>query len=168
MMDYWIAWLGIGIGAGGLVASIVGVLFAFLARRAAKSAEQAATDARTALVRSISSIDVGRAINLVSRLKEVHFQGNWDYALGLYQELRITLSEIRASVANDWPESYENIGKAIPQLTAIENMVDRSRYESGSGGPENIPKIDETLTEIQQSLETLLGSMIYSDESGSE
>ena len=107
MMDDWIAWLGVGIGAGGLIASVAGVLFAFLARRAAKSAEQAATESRKALVRSISSLDVSHAIDLITRIKEVHYRGNWDYALGLYQELRQTLSEIMASVANDWPESHK-------------------------------------------------------------
>lgn len=168
MMNDWTTWLGIGIGAGGLVASIVGLLFAFLARRAAKSAEQAATDARVALVRSISSIDVSRAINLIARIKEVHYRGNWDYALGLYQELRRTLSEIRASVANEWPEAHEEIGDAVPQVTAIENMVARSRYENASGEPENTPEIDGALSQIQQTLETLLGSMVYSGEIESE
>lgn len=166
MMNDWIACLGVGIGTSGLIASILGVIFAILARRAAKLAEQAATEARMALVRSISSIDVSRAINLVTRIKEVHYRGNWDYALGLYQELRQTLSEIRASVANEWPESHKEIGESVPQITAIENMVVRSRYENESGAPENIHEIDEVLSRIQQGLEILLGSMMYSDESG--
>ncbi len=120
-----------------------------------------------ALVRSVSAIDVSNAINLITRIKEVHYRGNWDYAMGLYQELRRTLGEISASVANDWPESHKKIEQSIPQVSAIENMVDRSRYKSDSGEPENIPEIDEALSQIQQSLEILLGNMLYSDKSGS-
>ena len=168
MMDDWITWLGVGIGTGGLIASVAGVLFAFLARRAAKSAEQAAREARRTLARSIGSVDVERAINLVRLLKDVHYRRNWDNALGLYQDLRRTLSEIGASVANDRPEYHKRIGEAIPQITEMENVVGRSRYESGYDEPENIPEIDSSLREIQEDLEALLGSMMYSDEGGSE
>ena len=74
-------WLALAIGVGGLVASIVGLIFAFLARRAAKSAEQAAREARQALTHTIGSIDVERAVALITRLIEVQRQGNWDYVL---------------------------------------------------------------------------------------
>ena len=77
------------------------------------------------------------------------------------------MSEIRASIVEDWPESYRQIGEAVPQITAIEILVDRSRYENESGDPEDIPRIDETLSQIQASLEVLLGSMMYSNKAES-
>ena len=159
-----IEWLGIGLGTGGLIASIAGVVFAFSARRAAKSAEQAAKDAHGAVTRSLSLVDVERAVALINRLKEIHRRGNWEYALGLYQELRRTLSEIVASIPGDWSNSRGEIRDAIPQLTALENLVSRSLYESESGGPEDIPKLDETLSHIQQSLESLQSQIIYEKE----
>jgi hypothetical protein len=83
-MDYVVNDWGTFVGILGLAASVGGLVFAFLARRAAKSAEQAAREARRAITRTLSVVDIGRAVALIGRLKEVHRQRNWDYALGLY------------------------------------------------------------------------------------
>ena len=162
-MEYVVANWGSFVGVAGLVASVGGLLVAFLARLAAKSAEQAAREARRAVTRTLSMVDVERAIALIGRLKEVHRQRNWDYALGLYPDLRRTLSEIGASAPENIAQSYNFIGDAIPQVTALENLVRRSRHENKNGEPEDIPRLDETLNEIQQSLETLQSSMMYTD-----
>ena len=77
----------------GLVASVGGLVYAFLARRAAKSVEQAAREARRAITHTLSLVDVERAVALIGRLKDVHSQRNWDYALGLYPELRRMLAD---------------------------------------------------------------------------
>ena len=131
--------------------------------RAAKSAEQAAREARRAITRTLSVVDIGRAMALIGSLKEVHHQRNWDYALGLYPELRRMLSEIGASTPENFTQYGDFINRAIPQITSLEKLVGRSRYERENGEPEDIPSLDETLTEIQQSLETLR-SMMYTDE----
>lgn len=162
-----IEWLGIGLGTGGLVASILGVIFAFLARRAAKSAEQAAREARQAVARTLSSIDVERAAALIGRLKDIHFKGNWDYAVGLYPELRRTLSQIAESVPANLARFQAQINSAVPQITVMENLVRRSRYENETGAPGDISGLDDVLSDIQQTLESLQSSMMYSDESGS-
>ena len=135
-----------------------------MARRAAKSAEEAARDAHAAVTRSLSLVDVERAVALINRLKEIHRRGNWEYALGLYQELRRTLSEIGASIPGNWSEPRGNIRGAIPQLTALENLVSRSFYENENREPEDIPKLDETLSHIQQSLESLQSQIVYERE----
>ena len=161
-MDYVINNWGSIVGVLGLVASIGGLVVAFLARRAAKSAERAASKARRAITRTLSVVDIERAKALIGRLKEVHYRRNWDYALGLYPELRGMLSEIVASTPENCAPHGDFINSAIPQVTALEILVTRSRYENGE--PEDIPSLDETLTEIQQSLETLQSSMMYTDE----
>ena len=167
MMDDWFTWLGMGIGAGGLIASILSVIFAILARRAAKSAEHAATDARRAVVRTLSSIEVERAVSLINRLKYAHLQRNWDYALGLYPDLRRTLSQITEGVPAPLDHYRDLIKSAVPQITVIEKLVGRSRYEEMAGEPEDISSLDDVLSEVQQNLESLQSSMMYSGESRS-
>ena len=161
-MDYIVDHWGSLVGLLGLMASVGGLLVAFLARRAANSAEQAARDAHRAITRTLSSVDAGRAVALIERLKVVHHQRNWDYALGLYPDLRRTLGEIRGSAPENFAQSYNFIDSAIPQFTTLENLVRRSRYENEE--PEDIPSLDETLSEIQQDLEALQSSMMYTDE----
>ncbi len=163
-MDFLIANWGSFIGVLGLAASIGGLVYAFLARRAAKSAEQAASEARHAITRRLSLVDVQRAVALIDRLKDVHYQRNWDYALGLYAELRMTLSEIGTSIPENFDQYRSLIRSAIPQVIALENLVRRSRYENEDREPENISSLDETLSEIQENLETLQSSMMYTDE----
>ena len=161
MIDNW----GGFVGLLGFLASVGGLAYAFLARRAAKSAEQAAREARLAITRTLSVVDIGQAEALIGRLKDVHHRRNWDYALGLYPELRRMLNDIVASVPDNFAPHGDFINRAVPQVTALENLVGRARYENENGEPEDIPSLDEALTEIQQSLETLRSSIIYADES---
>ena len=164
-MDGWLVWLGIGIGTGGLIASVAGLVFAFLARRAAKSAEAAAREARKAVVRTLRTIEVERAVSLISRVKEIHHQRNWDYALGLYQDLRRTLSEIAENLPPNLLQYRTKINGDVPQITAMENLVRQSRYENRE--PEDVASLDNTLSEIQQELEALQSSRMYSYDRGS-
>ena len=166
-MDYFAENWGSFVGILGVIVSAVGLWYAFRAHRAAKSAELAAKEARQALARTIGSIDVERAVALISRLKDTHRRRNWDYALGIYPDLRRTLSQISESIPADLSRYRSSIVRAVPQITAMENLVRRSREENESGEPEDISSLDETLNEIQQDLETLQSNMMYSDESGS-
>lgn len=163
------------VGAGGLAASIVGLVFAYLARRAAKSAEFAATsaedaaqsarmEARRALTRDLSSVDIERAIALINRLKGLHRQENWGAALVLYQDLRRTLGEIRAGLPTSLDQFGEKINEAVPQVTIMEDQVSRALYESTP--LENAPELSEILNAIQQDLETLQTKVTYPDSSG--
>ena len=166
-MYYVIENWGSFIGVLGLAASIGGLVYALLARRAAKSAEQAASEAHGAITRRLSLVDVQRAVASIGRLKDVHYQRNWDYALGLYAELRTTLSEIGMSIPENFAQHHNLIRSAIPQVIALENLVRRSRYENENRQPQNISSLDETLSEIQENLETLQSSMMYTDETAS-
>lgn len=176
-MGAWFHWASLGIGAGGLIASIVGLIFAFLARRAAKSAEDAATlaenaansariEAQRALNRNLSSVDIERAVALINRLKELHREGNWGAALWLYQDLRRTLSEIRASMPTDLDQFRNAINEAVPQVTAMEDQVLRSLHEGAE--PEDAPRLSEVLNGIQQDLEILQANVTYSGYHGGD
>ncbi len=170
-MDWW----NLGVGIGGLVAGSLGLYFAYLAHRSAElakgaaiSAEDAANaariEARQALSRNLSSVDIGRAIELLNRLKDVHRQGSWASALWLYQDLRRTLSEIRASMPADLEQFHDTIDAAVPQVTAMENQVDRDLLEGTK--PEEPQRLNRVLNEMQQELETLQGKLTYPDMGG--
>ena len=153
------------VGLLGFLASVGGLVFAFSACRAAKSAENAAIQARQALTRTISSIDVERAVALINRLMEVHRRGNWDFALALYQDLRRTLSEIASGVPPELRPHGESIRGAIPQVTTISQLVNQHRYQPESGEPIDIPRIDDSLNSIQQYLELLQSDMLSLEQS---
>ncbi len=157
-------WLGLAIGIGGLVASIVGFVFAFLARRAAKSAEQAAREARDALSHNLSSVDIERAVELINRLKDLHRQRSWSHAIWAYQILRRTLSEIHASMPAELEQLRKAIEVAIPQITDLENQVSSALHRHTE--PEDAPRFDVILNAIQQELETLQSNITYRDNTG--
>ena len=148
------------VGLLGLLASVGGLVYAFLARRAAKSAEVAAKEARSAMSRAISSIDVERAVALISRLMELHRQGNWDYAFTLFQVLRRTLSEIASGIPTDLNHHQDKIRQAIPEVSAMANLVNRLRHLGESGEPVDTLRIDDRLNAIQQDLELLQSDML--------
>jgi len=163
-VDYFVENWGNFVGLLGLLASVGGLFYACLARRAAKSAEKAAREARQALARTISSIDVERAVAMINRLMEVHRQGNWDHALSMYQDLRRTLSEIGTSIPQDLVEYRNSVQESIPQITAMINLVNRFRDGSDHTRPEYISSLNEILNGIQQRLEMLQGSMLHTDD----
>ena len=162
-MDYFLENWGSFVGVLGLLASVGGLVYALLARRAAKSAEQAAREARQETRRTVSRsrrlADTGRAIVLINRLKVLHRDGHWDYALELYQELRSILNDIQASMPDDMVEIRNGISDAIHRITDLEAEVNRARYEYRE--PNDVPQLDGLLSDIQESLERLQSTDRY-------
>ncbi len=165
-VDYLTQNWGNIVGALGFLASVGGLIYALLARRAAISAEQAANEARRSLTGIISSIDVERAVALINRVMELHRQGNWDYALALYQDLRRTLSEIAAGVPSEFSHHKNSISLAVPQVTSIANLINSHRYGDDPDQQVDIPGIDDTLNKIQQDLELLQSDMLSPEKPG--
>ena len=157
-MDYLVEnWSGF-VGVLGVIVSAAGLWYAREARRAAKSAEEAAKDARQALTRTLSLVDVERAVALISRLKLLHRIGHWDSALELYQYLRRMLSDIYENTHEDLKEIRVALSEAIPKITDLENQVASARNEN------KIPdssKLDAILNNIQQNLEKLQSTDLY-------
>ncbi len=162
-MDYFLENWGSFVGVLGLLASVGGLVYALLARRAAKSAEKAANEARQETRRTVSRsrrlADTGRAIVLINRLKILHRDGRWDYALELYQELRSILNDIQASMPDDMLEIRDAVSDAIHRITDIEAEVNRARYEYRE--PSDVPQLDGLLSDIQESLERLQSTDRY-------
>ena len=162
-MDYiaenWIGLLGVLISAIGLIVGAAGLCYAYLARRAAKSAEAAAIEARQALTRTLRLVDVQEAVGLISRLKLMHRAGHWDAALELYQYLRRMLSDIRAGTPENSAELRGFLSEAISKVTDLEDQVSSARNENRT--PENPSDLDAILNEIQQNLEKLQSDDLY-------
>ena len=169
-MDTWIDPASFGVGIGGLCVSLGGLLFAILALRAAYMAKNAATSAKDAAIaakdetqrvigHNLSSMEVASAVEQISRLKELHIQANWQSALGNYQVLRKTLTEISGNLPAEFEQYRSGIQSAESQVTFMENRVTRFIFNQ----QEDIiaPRLNATLTTIQHRLETLLSKMKY-------
>ncbi len=158
-MEYLVENWGNFVGVLGVIVSAAGLWYAILARRAARSAEQAANEARRALSRNLSSVDIERAVALIDRIKALHRRGNWEWVLELYPELRRTLTEIHASMPEDLDEIRSTVFESISWVVGIENKVSRALYANTE--PDDAAGLDDTLTRIQQNLETLQSTDVH-------
>lgn len=155
-------WTGLGVTIVGATIGALGLVFAFLARRAAKSAEEASIQARRAVTRTWGLVDLQRAIGLIERLKTIHRDQRWDAGLQHYQSLREMLHDIAEALPTGPEPLREGIVAAIPQITALENSV--SILASGDEIP-GLANLNEPLNSIQEHLERVRSSMMFSDDS---
>ena len=164
-MGAWFDWAGLGIGAGGLVASIAGLLFAYLARRAAKSAERAAREARNSISETFCLVSAQRALTAVARLTTLHQNQDWNAALEVHRELRTLLNDISGSMPLRYEQSKAAVMQGIGQLSVIENLV-RQVLDSALD-PSIYPIHTVPLDTIHSALETLVRVMMpASDKEG--
>ena len=151
-------WLALAIGAGGLVASIAGLIFAFLARRAAKSAEQAAREARNSVGHTLCLVSAQRALSTINRLRNLHRESRWDAALELYQELRTLINDIRGTTPQEFHQSRAELDSGLRELRVIQLLVENA--VSQDRDPAGLPVLSETLNLIETNLETLISNMM--------
>lgn len=163
-MDYLADnWGSLASGLGVLL-SAAGVVYAYLARRAAKSAEAASEDTRRAVIRTLNLADLQRTIALIDRLKDRLMEEDWSAALELYSAVRSMLADIRATMP---PGSDEFFASAMEQLTRFESDV-RSWSMRRISDAQGISEINNGLTAIQENLEHLRSSAMFSDETRGE
>jgi hypothetical protein len=121
----------------GLFATVIGLSIAISTTRAARdSADQSRTAAevakiasvetRDAISRTLTSVDLQRAIAVIERLKVVHREQKWEVALERYSGLRAMLADIEARIANRSPSISREFRDATAQLRIIEDSVDKS------------------------------------------
>ena len=143
----------------GVLLSAAGVVYAYLARRAAKSAEAASREARQAIAQTLTAADLQRAVALVERLLSYHRAGRWSVALERYGELRQMLQDIKAYL----PEGNEAIRKqlsaSISEITEIISQVTQAVYNGAA--PDNANSINDALSAIQQNLEELASRLRF-------
>ncbi len=157
-MDYFVENWGGFVGLLGFLASVGGLVYAFLARRAAKSAEQAANEARNSISRTLCIVGAQRALGVIVRLNSLHRGENWDAAIELYRELRTLLNDINGTMPEELSHFHTEIGRGIGQLGLIQSLVQDFKVQGI--GPTSFPALGETLNLIEKTLETLVSNMI--------
>ena len=143
-----------------LIITVVMVGFAIRrasqARESAKAAEVASIEARGAITRVLTIVDLERAIALVQRLKVLHREAKWEACLEHYPDLRHMLTDIRTTHPAPTPQVLTVFRDAIQQLTAMEDSVDRAVREGVQ--PSGVARLNITLNGIQQNLEEIASS----------
>ena len=129
------------------------------ARMSANAAEAASIDARGAITRVLTIVDLERAIALVQRLKVLHRESKWEACIGHYPDLRQMLSDIQKTYPTPTTEVLGIFRNAIPQITTIENDVDRALRSNTQ--PSDLDGFNETLNTIQQNLEDIASSAYF-------
>ena len=136
------------------------------ARMSANAAEAASIDARGAITRVLTIVDLERAIALVQRLKVLHREAKWEACLEHYPDLRHMLADIQTTYPNPSPEVLAVFKEAIPQITTIENNVDRAVRDVAQ--PSGVTRFNAILNTIQQNLEEIASSTYFAEsEAGS-
>ena len=156
------------VGLAGLIVTVVGLGIAIWqvvgARRAAESAEKAASAARRASDETRSAIhgvltvsDLQRVIGYVQQIKIFHREQKWDICLNMYQVLRSSLADIRARLPEPAAQYRLTLREAIDQVKAIENDLDVAvRAGAESMASEDFNGI---LNEVQAKLEEMVSSV---------
>ena len=153
-MDYFLDNWGRFIGIAGLIITGIGVIISYLAfhragkaRDAAAAAEIASKETRAAITRTLTTVDLERAIALAQRLKELHRANRWDTALECYHLLQVMLADIATWHPAPTDEMRGAISEAIQLIQEIERQVDTARGQ-GTKPPE-FNEFNFQLNEIQ-------------------
>ena len=166
MMDYFLDNVGSVASVLGLVVTAAGGIISYMAfrragkaRDAAAAAEIASKETRAAMTRSLTTVDLERAIALAQRLKELHRLGRWETCLEHYQPLRVLLSEIRSRHPALTPELRRTLEMAIIDVTEMGNALVAALRESVAITA--AAEFDRTLNRIQSELERLSSSIHF-------
>lgn len=162
-MTYFLDNWGSFVGALGLAASIGGLVFAYLARRAAKSAEAAAIEARQALTRTLRLVDVQEAVDLIDRLKDRLELRDWGVVRELYSGLQSKLSDVLAALPSHQERYREIVSNAWEETKTLQNLAHNVIFEEEPDTDIRMGSIVK-LNEIQQNLRAMLSNMMFFDE----
>lgn len=159
-MDYLAENWGSFVGVLGLMASIGGLVYAYLARRAAKSAERAAQEARQALTRTLRLVDVQKAIDLIDRIRDGLYSGELGVVLEFYSGLQSKLSDVRAALPSAQEQHRKTISDALREIEILQNRTYQLRF-TGEFDSDNPRESMEILNNIQQNLRIMLSDMMF-------
>ena len=149
----------------GLAVSVVGLIWAIVVARGARSASQAAHKAAREAVgqiaRHLQTVDLERAIGLIQRIKLLHDIAWWEAAMEQYQALRAMLSDIIARCPEGHTERRQRLNTARMRVRSMENLV-RERINQSIGDTERA-NLNRELNEIQSDLEELASELGFGD-----
>ena len=151
----------------GLFLSAVGLGWAIIEARGARSAAQAAEpEAEQARIERVHAIerhllttDVNRAVDLIQRLKLLHGIGRWDGALEQYQSLRSLITSILFRLPEQYTRSREELTVARVLIRKLEDRV--SSWGPQEMSSEDVSKFNQELNEIQSDLENVPATEVF-------
>ena len=168
-MNHFLENWGSIVGVLGLIVGIVGVGFSIAAfhragkaRDAAEAAEAASRETRASMTRTLTSVDLERAIALVQRLNELHRDGRWEVSIALYPMLMTMLSDISSRHPVPTPELQQQLQGAMLQITEMNNDVDAAIRDVSE--PSELQTFNRILSNIQVNLLNISGSIQFSHE----
>ncbi|MDE2844771.1 MAG: hypothetical protein OXN21_15540, partial [Chloroflexota bacterium] len=152
----------------GIVVSLVGLGWAIMeakgARSASEAAKTAATETRDQIARHLQAVDLQRAIGLIERIKTLHDNSRWEASREHYQNLRAMLSDVIARSPESQSDARASLATARTIVREIENLV---RRRSGQGITErDRSRMNQSLNDIQSELEELASNMGFGDSLG--
>ena len=143
----------------GVLLSAAGVVYAYLARRAAKSAEAASREARQAIAQTLTAADLRWAVDCIQRLLIYQRQGEWGAAVELYHNLRKILNDILAYLPESDDPTRNEVSDAIGKITELTAVAEEI---AASGPPGAHPgNLAEDLNKIQGDLEALASRLRF-------
>ena len=141
----------------GLAVGALGLAMAAWAALNARSAKQAAVEARDRIGRSLAATDLERSVALIQRLKLLHRNERWEEALEQYQALRAMLSSIIVRHADLEPAERARLVAARTLITYMERQVEEAHVDGKQG--ENLTAMNSQLSQIQSDLEDMAGAV---------
>lgn len=150
----------------GVIVSLIGLAWAIIVAKGARSASQAARQAsiktNARIAGYLQTVDVERAIGLIQRIKLLHGYEQWGAALEHYQQLRAMLSNIIVRCHENEKEHLQTLATARAVLITIENLVAR-RWQQGIP-PRIRDRLQQQLNAIQSDLEELASNIGFGDD----
>ena len=107
----------------GVALSAIGIVVAFLAKRAAGKARAAAEAARQAIKKSLSGVDAGRAIVLIERIQTLNQQRKWEATTHMYKDLRAIISDLQEAQPNQECDFAVALRKSRGQVFILEDAL---------------------------------------------
>ena len=126
------------------------------------AAESASVETRAALGRTLSLVDIQRAIAMVQTIQEALRRQQWDVAVVLCPGLSATLHDINVSIAGGYEGDTSVISSAVGRISMIEEIISLQ----GDNEPDDdaVSRCSSELISIRNSLEEIASNIIYSNE----
>lgn len=145
----------------GIGVSLVGLVWAISAAQGARSA---ARETRDQVARHLQTVDVQRAIGLITRIKILHVNKQIVASYEHYQTLREMLSYVIVRCPKHAVEFQEKLANGRVQIRIMEDYVDKRRHDPDTEfDPSSLNRI---LNGIQSDLEDLASSLGFGDSQG--
>ena len=167
-MGFWSITWGDVATLVGIFVSLIGLFWAIKAATGARSASQAAEatsrETRDQLAHHLQAVDLQRAIGLISRIKTLHDNNQWEASREHYQPLREMLSDVIARSPEDQSRVREQLATARTIVRDMENFVRRSDRQAMTSRDRF--RLNQRLNDIQSDLEELASSIGFGGSQG--